>query len=111
MTALCARGLALASARFGTSVPAFVAAVLGRAASAEPSAVFLRPDLTPAGRMRSDLRALGMADRARLLVEIVAPPRAYMRAVHGAGGWLPWLYVRRVAAGAGKWLRPVRRAR
>ena len=63
--------------------------------------MFLRPDLTPAGRLRSDLRALGIADRARLLVEIVVPPRAYMRAVHGDGGWLPWLYVRRVAAGAG----------
>ena len=66
--------------------------------------------LTPAGRLRSDLRALGVADRARLLFEIVAPPRAYMRAVHGDAVWLPWLYVRRVAAGAGKWLRPVRRA-
>ena len=111
VTASCARGLALAADRFGTIVPAFVTAAGHHAGSDEPSAVFLRPDLTPAARMRSDLRALGMADRARLLLEIVAPPRAYMRAVHGADGWLPWLYMRRVVAGAGKWLRPVRRAR
>ena len=108
--ALCARGLALAASRFGTIVPTFVTAALASAAS-EPSAVFLRAGLTPAGRLASDLRALGVADRARLLFEIVAPPRTYMRAVHGDAGWLPWLYVRRVAAGAGKWLRPVRRAR
>ena len=109
--ALCARGLALAASRFGTIVPTFVTAALAGAAAGEPSAVFLRAGLTPAGRLASDLRALGVADRARLLFEIVAPPRAYMRAVHGDAGWLPWLYVRRVAAGAGKWLRPVRRAR
>jgi hypothetical protein len=111
VTALCARGLALAASRFGTTVPAFVTAALGHTVAAEPSAVFLRGGLTPAGRLRSDLRALGVADRARLLFEIVAPPRAYMRAVHGDAAWLPWLYVRRVAAGAGKWLRPVRRSR
>ncbi len=73
--------------------------------------MFLQPALTPAARLLSDLRALGPADRLRLLLETVVPPRAYMRAMHGDGGWLPWLYVRRVLAGARKWLTPVRRRR
>jgi hypothetical protein len=89
----------------------FVTAALGGPASVEPSAVFLRAGLSPAGRLRSDLRALGVAAGARLLFEIVAPPRAYMRATHGDAAWLPWLYVKRAVKGAAKWLRPVRRVR
>jgi hypothetical protein len=111
VSALCARGLTLAAGRFGTIVPGFVSAALSRGPSSEPSAVFLRAGLTPAGRLLSDLRALGVGSGARLLVEILAPPRAYMRATHGEAAWLPWLYARRVAAGAGKWLRPARRVR
>jgi hypothetical protein len=111
VTALCARGLALVVERFGTVVPSWVTAGLAPPEFTEASAVFLRAGLTPAGRLRSDLNALAVADRARLLVEIVVPPKSYMRAVHGDAGWLPWLYIRRVAAGAGKWLRPSRRAR
>jgi hypothetical protein len=111
VTALCARGLGLAADRFGTGVPASVRAALRNAAPDEPSAVFLQPALTPAARLVSDLRALGAGDRLRLLRETVVPPRAYMRAVHGDRGWLPWLYVRRVVTGARKWLTPVRRGR
>ena len=111
VSALCTRGLTLAAGRFGTAVPAFACAALGGAPATEPSGVFLEPNLTPAGRLLSDLRALGVGAGARLLFEILAPPRAYMRATQGDAAWLPWLYVRRVAAGAGKWLRPVRRVR
>ena len=111
VAALCARGLGLAAERFGTAVPAFVSLALQDGAPDEPSAVFLQPALTPAARLWSDLRALGPSDRLRLLREIVLPPRAYMRAVHGDRGWLPWLYVRRVIAGARKWLTPARRVR
>ena len=111
VSALCARGLTLAADRFGTIVPGFVSAALSSRPPTEPSAVFLRAGLTPAGRLLSDLRALGVGSGARLLAEILAPPRAYMRAMHGDTAWLPWLYVRRVAAGAGKWLRPVHRVR
>ena len=111
VSALCARGLTLAAARFGTVVPAFAWAALGGAPATEPSAVFLQPRLTPAGRLLSDLRALGVGAGARLLFEILVPPRTYMRATQGDAAWLPWLYVRRVVAGAGKWLRPVRRVR
>jgi hypothetical protein len=110
VTALCARGLQLAGERFRTRVPAFVSEALGQGPANEASAVFLRPDLTPAARLRSDLRALSRLDRARLLVEVVLPPRDYMRAAFG-GGLLPWLYVRRLVRGAGKWLRPIRTQR
>lgn len=110
VTALCARGLTLAACRFGTTVPSFVTTAFA-AASAEPSAVFLRTRLTPLRRLLSDLRTLGVGAGARLLFEILVPSRAYMRAMHGDAASLPWLYIRRVAAGAGKWLRPVRRVR
>ena len=111
VAALCARGLGLAAGRFGTAVPAFVSLALQEGAPGEPSAVFLQPALTPAARLWSDLRALGPSDRLRLLRETVLPPRAYMRAVHGDRGWLPWLYVRRVLMGVRKWLTPVRRSK
>ena len=60
----CARGgWRCAARRFGTIAPTFVTAALAGAAAGEPSAVFLRAGLTPAGRLASDLRALGVADR------------------------------------------------
>jgi hypothetical protein len=109
--ALCGRGLGLAAERFGTPLPPQVMAALAQPPLPEPSAVFLRPDLTPAGRLRSDLGALPTADRARLLWEILVPTAGYMRSRYGSRGWLPWLYVRRAASGASKWLRPVGRSR
>ncbi len=107
VAALCARGLALTAARFGTHVPDVVADwSTGRD---EPSAVFLRDDLRPMARLRSDLAALGMADRVRLMRELVLPPRSYMRSVYGESAWLPWQYVWRVVTGVRKWTRPVAR--
>jgi hypothetical protein len=111
VASLCGRGLALAVERFGTPVPAFAVAGLERDGGAEPSAVFLDTALTWTGRLRSDLAALGFADRVRLLTETLLPPPSYMRAVHGPGGFLPWLYLRRAVAGSARWLRPIRRSR
>ena len=56
----------------------------------------------------SDLRALsGWPSRLRLLREHIFPPRAYMRAAYGTttDGWLPVLYIWRVARGAAQWCR------
>lgn len=108
VVALCARGLALAVSRFGTGVPDFVTSAWSSGGD-EPSAVFLQGELRPLTRLRSDLAALGMTDRVRLLRELVAPPASYMRSVYGEASWLPWQYVRRVVAGARKWARPVSR--
>jgi hypothetical protein len=111
VVSLCERGLALTAERFGTIVPAFVIAGLEWDAAAEPSADFLNAAITRAGRLRSDLAALSIADRMRLLLETLVPPASYMRAVHGPGGFLPWLYLRRAVTGSARWLRPIRRQR
>ena len=110
VAALCVRGLALCTMRFGTQVPALVRERLSRPLEVEPSAVFLMADLAPVGRLGSDLGALGGGDRIRLLAEVLFPPRSYMRAQYGAKTWLAWQYVRRIARGAGKWLRPTVRS-
>lgn len=102
---LCARGLALAGARFGTDVPTAVTTALAASTRAEPSAVFLRGDLRPIDVLLSDLGALGARDRVRLVWEVLAPPRSFMREVYGERAWLPWAYVRRVLGGALKWVR------
>lgn len=106
VAALCTRGLALAVSRFGTAVPDTVKGTWSETAG-EPSAVFLRDDLRPMARLRSDLAALGLADRLRLLRELVLPPPSYMRSVHGDSTWLAWLYLRRLMTGVRKWCRPV----
>jgi hypothetical protein len=107
VAALCARGLALAAVCFGTRVPDATAAALA-APTKEASRLFLADDVRPVARLASDLRALGSRDGVRLLREIAFPPRTYMRAAYGGTGWLPWLYVRRVGRGVGKWMRPFR---
>ncbi|HEY6508198.1 MAG TPA: nucleotidyltransferase family protein [Vicinamibacterales bacterium] len=110
VAALGARGLALAASRFGTPVPDFATGAWATDGG-EPSAVFLRDGLRPLARLRSDLAALGLADRLRLLRELVVPPPSYMRSAYGESAWLPWQYVRRVVTGARKWTRPVARNR
>ena len=102
---LCARGLALAGARFGTDVPTVVTTALAASTRDEPSAVFLRGDLRPIDVLLSDLGALGARDRVRLVREVLAPPRSFMRETYGERAWLPWAYVRRVLGGAVKWVR------
>jgi hypothetical protein len=108
---ICARGVQLACTAFHTPLPDSMAdAWPAGAAQREASAVFLRPDISRAARLWADLRALSFGDRVRLLVEVVLPPVAYMRATGGDRAWLPWLYLRRVLRGVGKWFRPIRPA-
>ena len=106
--AVCARGCALAQARFGTELPPDFLDRLARGAEGEPSAEYLRGDRRRVDVLLSDLRTLGgWTERFRLLGEHVFPPASYMRQVYGVTnrGLLPVLYARRVAAGARKWFR------
>jgi hypothetical protein len=80
----------------------------GRAAGA---AAYLRADARKVDLLAADLRALpDWRSRARLLREHLLPPPEYMRAAHRSRrGWLPALYVWRIARGARAWFRRPRR--
>jgi hypothetical protein len=110
VTAVCSRGLFLAAERFRTAVPAVVREALapdpGRRRD-EPSALYLRRDLRRTQVLLSDARALGPKAGARLVWEVLFPSAPYMAAAFGAGhGLRLWsAYARRIAGGAGKWMR------
>jgi Uncharacterised nucleotidyltransferase len=112
VSAICARGLALAQRHFHTPVPREWqqrSAPLRRR-PLEPSAVLLRGDLRPVDRLRADLRALHRRQRTRLLREHLFPPASYMRAKYGVRSrtLLPALYAYRMVAGAARWWWPAR---
>jgi len=109
VTAICARGLALAIDRFATSVPASVIRRLTegqRRAGAEPSAVYLSKSFRLVDGLVSDLRSLNIRGGARLIAEHVFPPADYMAKRYGARTRSSMLlaYARRVVAGLPKWL-------
>jgi hypothetical protein len=119
VTAVCQRGLTLAAQRFHTPLPASVLDRLTASrttAGGEASSVFLRRNVRPIDALASDVRALGPRAGARLLWEVLFPPASYMRERWGAaagasagssaGLRLGLAYVRRIAGGVGKWLRP-----
>lgn len=109
MVGVCARGLDLASAAFGTAGAAALAARLRAAGDGgvEPASRFL-DGVRPVTILRGDLAALhGWRPRLRLVAEHVLPSREYMRTVYP--GWpdaLLWFaYLDRAARGAPKWFR------
>lgn len=106
-TAVCASGLTRAQACFGGAA---LEALCRRCASDErlPRA-FAGGHATQAGILMSDIRMLGTwRARAALVREHLFPPPSYMRTRHADAPsvLLPWLYVRRIALGAGRWCRP-----
>ena len=104
------RGLRRASDLFGTPVPPAVERSLAVVSDEEPSAAFLARRLRKIDVLRSDLRALTIRERLRLLREHLVPPPAYMLRMYGQNrpAWLPALYVIRIARGAHAWFRPLR---
>lgn len=106
--ALCARGLSLANGRFGTHVPTGVMRRLDSGEQSirrEPSAVFLSKDLRLVDALMSDLRALPMRARIRLVAQHLFPPAEYIRARYRVTSPLSvaFSYARRIAAGLPKW--------
>ena len=110
LRAVCAAGLNVAQARFHTPVPAAVTEALTavRRGRAEPSAAFLRKNLTQIQVLASDLRRLPWRGRCRLMREHLFPPLASMRQVYRR--WppalLPFAYAHRIVAGAAGWFSP-----
>jgi hypothetical protein len=105
---ICRRALGLSRSLFETRVPEWLTGVLESGADEEASALFLRPGISRIDVLLDDLRALpGWRRRLHLLKEVAFPGASYMRDSYGAGSSAPiaWLYLRRLARGAFRWLR------
>ena len=85
MTAICARGLALAIDRFKTPVPVDVLRELDRwqLAGREPASVYLAKNLRLIDGLMSDLRSLDVGAAIRLVAEHLFPPAEYMKKKYG----------------------------
>ena len=105
--AVCACSLDDAALAFGGGAGGLAAGVAPPAGAVEPTAAFLAARRRPVDLLTADLRALGWPQRLQLLREHVFPRREYMFARYGTrrASSLPWLYVRRIVAGAPKWFR------
>jgi hypothetical protein len=99
--ALCGSGVLAARDCFLTSLPAEDLSHLTNCAEREPSALYLKKDLTRLRRLLADLRALTLRARLRLLAEHLIPPARYISQKYQvkAGPLLPLLYLRRLAEG------------
>jgi putative nucleotidyltransferase-like protein len=105
---ICLHALRQAQTLFGSTMPAALMTALEDGSEDEPSTVFLRPGVRRVDVLLDDLRALpGWRSRVRLVKEVLFPDANYMRGAFGAGSSAPvaWLYVRRIARGAIRWLR------
>jgi hypothetical protein len=105
---ICLRALLLARERFGTAITRETLTALEAAPADEPSTMFLRADTRMLDVLLDDVRVLpGWAPRLTLLKEHLFPDAAYMRRTYARGSSAPtmWLYLRRIAGGASKWIR------
>lgn len=108
LASVALRGLELAEEAFGASWPPRMRDRLAAAPQERASAAFLDGFHRQVDVLISDLRALPhIRARVTLLREHLFPSRAYMAARYRASSaWvLPWLYARRIIAGAPRWLR------
>jgi hypothetical protein len=106
--ALSGDGLRAARDCFHTSLPFDVLSRLAEDGTwREPSAVFLRRDLTPLDRLIADCRALSARACLRLLIEHLLPPATYVGKKYGVRSrfLLPLFYLRRVV-GVARWATP-----
>lgn len=106
--AICAYSLQDAAQAFGGGAGDLAARVAPPAGTVEPTSALLAARRRPVDLLTADLRALGgWPQRLQLLREHVFPRREYMFARYGTrrASSLPWLYVRRIVAGAPKWFR------
>lgn len=106
--AICAYTLHDAFEAFGGGAGDLAARLTLPAGTVEPTSAFLRARRRPVDVLTADLRALDRwPRRLQLLREHTFPRREYMFARYGTHrAWsLPWLYLRRIVAGAPKWFR------
>ena len=95
---VCLEGLERARASFGTATPDSVRALLARAGDREKVTRYFSAG--PLGQQWMDFCAIpGVARKLRFIAQTLFPPASYMQHKYPGGGWLPWLYLRRVASG------------
>ena len=105
MTAVCLAAIRAAERAFPTAAGAQLLRDLSPAAD-EPSAVLLN-HRTPSSQAWMDIRALRTwRARAAYVAGHLFPPAAYMRLTYAplSRAPLPWLYARRIFAGARRWV-------
>lgn len=110
LSAVCAHELTAARDMADESTGALASSViesLERDGHRDAARAFLMPGRGPAGDLWLDLRALpGWRARATLVLEHLAPSRAFMLRQPGATPRnLPWRYVRRLVTGSFNWAR------
>ena len=101
--AVCLEGIEHARACFHTAVPEAMGKAFASAGSAEPTGRYLSG--TASYQRWADFQAIdGALNKLGFMVEAVFPPASYMRHKypHANLRWLPWLYLRRAAAGIWK---------
>lgn len=106
---VCAISLRRAHDAFGGSAGALAARLEPPPGTVEATAVLFDTPMRTIDVFAADIRTIGgWRERARLAREHLFPPPAYMFARYGTRRslWLPWLYCRRIVAGAPKWFRP-----
>ena len=106
--AVCTVSLQHAARAFGGVSADLAARIAPPPGTREPTTAFLEDRLRLVDVLTADLKALDRwADRLRLLGEHAFPSREYMFARYGTRRTLllPWLYLRRMVAGAPKWFR------
>ena len=110
VAAVCADSLRAAEREIGATLPGPLQEWLAHAPwrdTREPTAAFLQPH-REVDHLVSDLGALpGMRARVRLVWQHLFPRPGYMLQKYGARSrmLLPYLYVKRIIAGAPRWLR------
>ena len=106
---VCADGVSQAQSRFRTVVRgSWSERLRSQAEPAEPTAAFLRGNLTKIDVLVSDLRTLdNWRKRLALIREHLFPPPAYMRQAYGISNpaLLPFTYLIRAFTGVGRWFR------
>jgi hypothetical protein len=110
--AICARGIGLARAQFGTVVPPSVDEAL-TTTEAEPSAWYLSAEPWRGDIRLADLRtSRGLRAKTQLVREVVLPRRAYIQAEYGVSNPLliGYFYVYRLARGCWRLLQRFRGA-
>jgi hypothetical protein len=109
LRSVCGHGLSQARARFGPAGQGgWIENLLHTVEPREPTAAFLRTDLTKMDVLVSDLRTLGSwRERFALVREHLFPPVNYMRKAYGLShpALLPFAYLVRAVAGVRKWFR------
>jgi hypothetical protein len=106
LTQICSEGLLEARDCFGTAIPEEVFQTFAVAGSDDMSSQYLGASVGKQYWLNF-IAINGVVNKLKFIVQILFPPRRYMRSVYSRvrPRWLPWLYVRRALVEISKRLR------